>query len=136
MLTSSGGSSAEVTVNNHMLTGEPNTTVPLWKEEGDVVDVPTGQDHQAPAEDGRGGKIASGVVQSSLYIRVHGGSRDCTWPLGPIPGAPPLPGAHMVLSPLRFTQQGLPEDPLPPDLLCLFPGPLRPLILLFPPSFS
>ena len=72
---------------------------PQWKDERNVVDVPTGQDRQAPAEDGRRDKMASGVVQSSLYIRVHGGRRGCTWPLGPIPGARPPPGAHMVLRP-------------------------------------
>ena len=137
MLTSSGGASAEVTINNHTLTGEPSTTVPMWKEEGDVVDVPTGQDRQAPAEDGGGGKMASGVVWSRLYIRVHGGSRDSTWPLGPIPGAPPPPGAHVVLSPpLSGSPSRGCQRTLPLDLLCLFPGPLRPPILLFPPLFS
>ena len=111
MLTSSGGASAEVTINNHTLTGEPSTTVPMWKEEGDVVDVPTGQDRQAPAEDGGGGKMASGVVWSRLYIRVHGGSRDST--SHPRGSSSTRCSRGPQPSSLRVTQQGLPEDTSP-----------------------
>ena len=137
MLTSSGGASAEVTLNNHTLTGEPSTTVLVWKEEGDVVDVPTGQDRQAPAEDGGGGKMASGVVGPGFTSESVGGAGTAHGPLAPSQGLL----LHQVLTwSSALLSQGHPAGAarvsLPLDLLCLFPGPLRPPILLFPPFFS
>lgn len=83
----------------------------------------------SPCRGWQRGKMASGAVQSSLYIRVHG-EPGLHVPLGPIPGAPP-PGATWP-SALRFTQQGLPGGPTSLTACVFSPGSPRPLILLFP----
>lgn len=69
MVTSSGESLAEVTINNHPFMGEPSAPNLLGKEERDVVYVPTDLTYKAkcqtPPEDGKRG------YGPALHIRVY-----------------------------------------------------------------